>query len=253
MGTPLRFQLPIQYKHYSVWQRQVFQGAAIEDHLRYWKRQLADSPPELHLLTDRPRPAAQTFRGGRQTLVVSKSLIHGLRALSQKSGVTLFMTLLAAFKILLARLTGQYDIVVGAPIAGRDRAEIENLIGLFLNTLVLRTNLSDNPTFHEVLLRVREVTLGAYDHRHVPFEKLLEELQPSRDLSRTPLFQVFVNMYNFEDSELEIPGLIVKPISVLKRLQTSTSLCMFENEMDRLTLPWSTTPIFFSKIECKRC
>lgn len=205
-------ELPIQYKHYSIWQRQVFQDAALEDHLRYWKRQLADSPPELHLPTDRPRPAVQTFRGGRQTLVVPKSLIHGLTALSQKSGVTLFMTLLAAFKILLARLTGQYDIVVGSPIAGRDRPEIENLIGLFLNTLVLRTNLSDNPTFHQLLLRVREVTLGAYDHRDVPFEKLLEELQPSRNLSRTPLFQVFVNMYNFEDSVLELPGLTVKPI-----------------------------------------
>jgi amino acid adenylation domain-containing protein/FkbM family methyltransferase len=205
-------ELPIQYKHYAIWQQKVLRGAGLENHLAYWKQQLGDVPPVLNLPSDRPRPTLHTSRGGRQTLVLPNNLADALRVLSQEAGVTLFMTLLAAFKTLLHRLTGQDDIVVGSPIAGRDRSETEDLIGLFVNTLVLRTNLSGNPTFRELLNRVREVSVGAYDHRDLPFEKLVEELRPQRDLTRTPLFQVFFNMYNFEEPTVGLDGLSVTRI-----------------------------------------
>jgi surfactin family lipopeptide synthetase A len=213
---------PIQYKHYAIWQRKMLQDAALENHLAYWKQQLSDSPPVLQLPTDQPRPPVQTFRGARLGLVVPKPLAVALKALSREAGVTLFMTLLAAFKILLHRLAGQDDIVVGSPIAGRDQSETEDLIGLFLNTLVLRTKLSGNPTFRELLTRVRDVALGAYDHRDLPFEKLVEELKPKRDLSHTPLFQVFFNMYNFKEPKLDLDGLSVR------QLDLSEPISMFD-------------------------
>ncbi len=205
---------PIQYKHYAIWQRQMFADAAFANHLAYWKRQLRDSPPMLNLPTDHPRPLVQSFRGERVALNVSPALVDALKALSREAGVTLFMTLLAAFKVLLSRLSGQEDIVVGSPVAGRERSETEDLIGLFLNTLVLRTDLSGNPTFRQLLTRVREVALGAYDHQDLPFEKLMEELKPGRDLSRTPLFQVFFNLYNFAEAGLDLAGLSVTPFHV---------------------------------------
>ena len=168
----------------------------------------------LELPTDRPRPAVQTYRGARQSLYCCPSpSVTALKALSQREGVTLFMTLLAAFQTLLHRYTGQDDIIVGSPIAGRTRAEIEGLIGFFVNTLVLRTDLSGNPTFRELLGRVREVALGAYAHQDLPFEKLVEELQPERSLSHTPLFQVFFNMLNLQDNRIELPGLAVEVLS----------------------------------------
>ena len=207
-------ELPIQYRDYALWQQKVLQGAMLEDHLAYWRRRLSDSPPVLHLPVDYPRPSVQTFSGASQGLVLPEALADALKALSREIGATLFMTLLAAFKALLHRLTGQDDIVVGSPVAGRDRSETENLIGLFLNTLVLRTSLSGNPTFRELLIRVRDVALGAYDHRDLPFEKLVEELKPKRDLSHAPLFQVFFNMYNFEDPTLDLDGLSVKPLHI---------------------------------------
>ena len=168
----------------------------------------------LELPTDRPRPPSQTFRGQHQSLVLSKTIFRKLQALSQREGVTLFMTLLAAFKVLLHRYTGQDDIVVGTPIAGRDRTEVEGLIGFFLNTLVLRSDFSGNPTFQELLGRVREAALGAYAHQDLPFEKLLEEMKLERDLSRTPLFQVFFNMHNFPDGQMALSGLTVEALSL---------------------------------------
>jgi amino acid adenylation domain-containing protein len=207
--SPL-FELPIQYADFAVWQRQILQGEFLETYLSYWKKQLSGAPAVLELPTDHPRPPTQTFRGAMQSLVLSKTLVESLKTLGQQEGVTSFMILLAAFKILLYRYTGQDDIVIGIPIAGRNRSEIENLIGFFLNTLVLRTDLSGHPTFRELLARVREVALGAYAHQDLPFEKLVEELQPKRDLSRTPLFQVFFNMYNFEEAQLELPGLAIE-------------------------------------------
>ena len=167
-------------------------GRSAGTQLAYWKQQLGDTLPVLELPTDRPRPPVQTFQGARQSLVLPASLAAALRALSQQEGVTLFMTLVAAFQTLLCRYTGQTDLLVGTPIAGRTRVETEGLLGFFVNTLVLRTDLSGNPRFRELLGRVREVTLGAYDHQDLPFEKLVEALQPVRDLSRNPLVQVML-------------------------------------------------------------
>ncbi|MGH7828765.1 MAG: condensation domain-containing protein, partial [Candidatus Binatia bacterium] len=158
-------ELPIQYADFAFWQRQWLQGEVLENQLLYWKKQLEGAPALLNLPTDRPRPAVQSYRGGSRSIELSQELTQGLKALSAQEGVTLFMTLLAAFQTLLHRYTGQNDIVVGSPIANRNRAEIEGLIGFFVNTLVMRTDLSGNPTFKELLTRVRETTLEAYTHQ----------------------------------------------------------------------------------------
>ena len=181
--------LPIQYADFANWQRQWQQGEVFETQLAYWK-QVCQNLPVLQLPTDRTRPPIQTYRGARQSLLLSRSLTEAIKALGQHSGGTLFMTLLAAFKTLLYRYTGQEDILVGSPIAHRNRVETEELIGCLINTLALRTDLSGQPSFRELLSRVREVALGAYTHQGMPFEKLVEELQVERDLSRSPLFQV---------------------------------------------------------------
>jgi amino acid adenylation domain-containing protein len=204
--------LPIQYKHYALWQRETFQGTELNNRLAYWKQRLIGAPPSLNLPSDHPRTPLENRRGGRQSVLLSNSLTENLESLSRKAGVTLFMTFLAAFQTLLHRLTNETDIIVGTPVAGRDRSETEGLIGLFLNSLPLRTDLSGNPTFRELLTRVRDVALGAYDHQDLPFEKLVEELQPERDLTRTPIFQVFINMYNFKEAGLELDRLSVEPI-----------------------------------------
>lgn len=188
-------ELPIQYADFAVWQQARLQGELLERELAYWKAQLADLPM-LQLATDKPRPAAQTFRGAHEPFTIPESLAGELRRLSSREGVTLFMTVLAAFQSLLYRYTGQEDIVVGAPIASRTRAELEGLIGFFVNTLVMRTNLAGGPTFRELLARVQAVALGAYAHQELPFEKLVEELQPERDMSRNPLFQVIFQLFS---------------------------------------------------------
>jgi non-ribosomal peptide synthetase component F len=166
-----------------VWQREWLQGEVLETELSYWREQLGGELPVLELPTDRVRPAVQSYRGAQLAFHLSKDLSQSLHELSRQHGCTLFMTLLAAFQTLLYRYSGQEEIAVGSPIAGRNRVEIEKLIGFFVNTLVLRTDLSGGPTFVELLKRVREVALGAYAHQEVPFEKLVEELQPERDLS----------------------------------------------------------------------
>jgi len=188
--------LPLQYADFAVWQRQWLQGEALEAQLAYWRHQLAGTPPVLTLPTDRPRPAVQTFQGAHYPVLLSKPLTEALTALSRQTGGTLFMTLLAAFAALLHRYTGQHDIVVGSPIANRSRAELEELIGFFVNTLALRLDLSGAPSFLELLRRVREVCLGAYAHQDLPFEKLVEELQPARNLSHNPLVQVMLVLQN---------------------------------------------------------
>jgi len=200
--------LPVQYADYAIWQRDWLQGAVLDKQLSYWREQLKDLPV-LDLSTDRPRPAMQSFRGALIGFDLPESLTKGLEALSQRAGVTLFMTLLAAFQLLLQRYSGQDDIVVGSPIAGRNKVEVEGLIGLFVNTLVLRTDFSGDPTFMELLGRVREVALGAYAHQDLPFDKLVEELQPERDLSRNPLFQVMFILQNAPPAVLDLPG--IKP------------------------------------------
>ncbi|HEX7317734.1 MAG TPA: amino acid adenylation domain-containing protein [Pyrinomonadaceae bacterium] len=207
--SPLE-ELPIQYADFSEWQAEWLRGEVIEKQLDYWRRKLEGAAPVLELPADRPRPPARTFRSASHTLPLSTELSEAVRAFSRRRGVTPFMTLLAAFKVLLGHHTGQEDLVVGSPIAGRNRAETRSLVGCFLNTLVLRTDLSGEPTFEEVLGRVRETTVGAYAHQDLPFERLLAELQTERDLSRTPLFQVFFNMLNLPGGALSLPGLEVE-------------------------------------------
>ena len=183
-------ELPIQYSDYAVWHRERLQGEVLEEQLNYWRDRLAGDQSVLRLPHDRPRPAVQTFKAETINLSLSTSLSDALRELSRREGVTLFITLLAAFKLFLHRYTGQHDIIVGTPKANRDNVETERLIGLFLNMLVLRTDLSGDPTFCELLARVREVTLGAFHHQDVPFDMLVMTLRPERNLSHMPLFQV---------------------------------------------------------------
>jgi amino acid adenylation domain-containing protein len=206
-------ELPIQYADYALWQRDRLQGKALDDLLAYWRGHLAGAPPALELPADRPRPAAQTYRGEKQYPAFPRALYDDLKALAKREGVTLFMLLMAAWKALLFRSTGQADVVVGTTIAGRTRAETEGLVGFFMNTLVLRTDLSDDPPFRELLKRERAVLLGAYEHQEIPFEKLVEEISPVRDLSRSPLVQVML-LLDAPGSPPSLRDLTVTPIEV---------------------------------------
>nr|NIT60074.1 amino acid adenylation domain-containing protein [Fodinibius sp.]NIY28657.1 amino acid adenylation domain-containing protein [Fodinibius sp.] len=202
-------ELSIQYPDYAYWQRQWFRGEVLEKQLSYWKQQLAGPLSVIQLPSDRPRPATQSLRGAYVSRKLAKELTGALTELSQREGVTLFMTILATFKILLYRYSGQSDIIVGSPIAGRNRAETEELIGLFINTLVLRTSLSGDISFRELLKRVREVCLDAYAHQELPVEKLVEELKPERDTGHTPLFQVMFALLNTPLPSLKLSGMAV--------------------------------------------
>ena len=202
--TPNLPELPIQYADFAVWQRQWLSGEVLERQLQYWKEQLGNNPPVLELPTDHSRPVVPTYKGSFVTCEISSNLVEALKDLSRREGVSLYMTLLAAFKILLARYAGQDHVIVGTPIANRNQIDIENLIGFFVNTLVLRTDLSGNPRFDKLLQQIREVTLGAFAHQDVPFEKLVEELQPERDMSRTPLFQVMFSLQNSPMPEMKL-------------------------------------------------
>ena len=206
-------ELPIQYADFAHWQREWLQGEVLETQLTYWKRQLLGASP-LELPTDRPRPAVQTFRGSLQSLLLPTNMGEGLKALSREHGVTLFMTLLAAFNILLQRYTAQDDLIVGTPIANRNRLETEGLIGFFVNTLVIRTDLSGHPTFMELARRVRDVCLGAYAHQDLPFERLVEELHLERNLGRNPLFGVMFVLQNASLQTIGLPGITLSPIEI---------------------------------------
>lgn len=205
--------LEIQYADFSLWQRQRLQGAVLDAQLSYWTEQISDLRV-LELPTDRPRPAVQSYRGARQSYLFSKALSNQLQALSRKHGATTFMTLLAAFQTLLYRYTRQHDITVGSPIAGRARPELEGLIGFFVNMLVLRSDLSGNPAFIDLLARVRKTAFGAYEHQDVPFERLVEALHPERDLSHSPLFQVMFAFQNMPRQSREFPGLTATAMDV---------------------------------------
>ncbi|MET0649873.1 MAG: amino acid adenylation domain-containing protein [Pyrinomonadaceae bacterium] len=207
-------ELPVQYADFAVWQREWLQGEVLEEQLRYWRRQLGGELPVLNLPTDRPRPPVLSYEGADRHFELPEELTERLKTFSRREGVTLFMTLLAAFNALLGRYTGQEEIVIGAPIAGRTRREVEDLIGFFVNTLALRTDLSGRPSFRELLGRVRGATLGAYAHQELPFERLVEELQPGRDLSRNPLFQVMFSLQNAPLEEFTLPGLRVSPVEI---------------------------------------
>ena len=210
--TPALGELTIQYADYAVWQRERLQGERLPAELDYWRKQLAGLEP-LELPTDRPRPPRASYQGARHDFEVPRPLMDQLRQLSRREGTTLHMTLLAAFQTLLARYSGQEDIAVGLPIAGRQHAELEPLIGFFVNTLVLRTDLSGQPTFRELLGRVRRVSLEAYDHQDLPFEKLVEELNPERHLGRNPLFQVMFQLLESAGDELALKDLEVSPLA----------------------------------------
>ncbi|MBF2061118.1 non-ribosomal peptide synthetase [Fischerella thermalis] len=207
-------ELPIQYADWAIWQRQWLQGQVLEEQLNYWQKQLQGNLPVLKLPSDRPRPVVPTYRGSQQSLVLSKPLSDALKDLSKKEGVTLFTLLLTAFNILLCKYTHQDDIIVGTDIANRNRVETEGLIGFLINTLVLRTSLSGNPSFRELLHRVREVMQGAYAHQDLPFEKLVEELNPERTLSQmTPLFQVKFDLQLAQVEPPELSDLTVIPLA----------------------------------------
>ncbi|MBD2013421.1 amino acid adenylation domain-containing protein [Microcoleus sp. FACHB-53] len=217
-------ELPIQYADFAVWQRQWLQEEVLEPQLTYWKRQLGTIPPVLKLSSDRSSTSSST--GKKHSFALSSTLTEALKALSQREGVTLFMTLLAAFKTLLYRYSGQEDIAVGSPIANRNRRETEELIGFFVNTLVLRTDLSGNPSFRDVLRQVREVALGAYAHQDLPFEKLVAELQPERNLGHNPLFQVWFVLQNAPMPTVELPGL------TLNLLEVETGVARYDLKLD---------------------
>src|SRR5262249_25162476 len=184
-------ELPIQYADYAVWQREYLAGGVLEAEVRYWKEQLKDAAM-LELPTDHARPPSARCRGGTERVEIGMQSSEILRMLSRREGATMFMVLMAAFKVVLMRYGGEEDVAVGTVIANRTRREVEGLIGFFVNTLVMRTDLGGNPSFRELIRREREVALGAYGHQEVPFEKLVEEINPKRDLSRSPLFQVMM-------------------------------------------------------------
>ena len=206
--------LLVQYADYAIWQRDVLHGAVLGTELEYWERQLADLTP-LCIPADYPRPAMQTSRGVRKCLSLSKELTDSLKQLSRREGITVFMTLLAAFQLLLSRYSGQDDVVIGSTIAGRSRAETEGLIGFFINALPLRTDLWGDPSFLELLKRVHEVCLGAYTHQDAPFERIVEAINPNRDLSRNPLFQIMFNMADVTERVLQLAGCEVKKESFI--------------------------------------
>ncbi|HYH80409.1 MAG TPA: amino acid adenylation domain-containing protein, partial [Longimicrobium sp.] len=202
-------ELAVQYADYAVWQREQLAGEVLDRQLSYWRERLAGAPEMLELPTDHPRPPVQTYRGAYERIELPGELVERLRTLARSEGATLYMVLLGAFQVLLGKYSGSEDIVVGSAIAGRTRKEIEELIGFFVNTLVLRTDLGGDPGFREVLRRVRYVTLGAYEHQEVPFEKLVAELQPERSLSHSPLFQVMFSLENAEGEGDALQGLNV--------------------------------------------
>lgn len=206
-------ELPIQYSDYVLWQNEWLEGEVLESQLAYWKQQLKGAPPAIDLPTDRPRPPVQTFNGARSPITLSKSLTDSLKLMGRREGASLFMILLAAFKTLLYRYSGQSDIVIGTPIANRHRSEVEGLIGFFANTLALRTDLSVNPSFKDVLNKVRKVALGAYANQDLPFERLVGELNPERQMSRQPLFQVMFVFQNTPSPALETAELTLAPFA----------------------------------------
>src|ERR1041385_4749932 len=208
--SPLH-ELPIQYADFAEWQREKLSGPALNSHLSYWKKQLRGSNGLLELPFDRPRPLVQTYHGGHSSLSLPDKLSNDLRSLTQREGCTLFMTLLAAFQILLYRYSGEPDISVGIPVAGRSRPEVQNLIGFFLNTLVVRSKIDGAATFREFMQQVKETAVGAQAHQDVPFELIVEHVQPERSLTHSPLFQVMFNLLNSPEQPIALPGLDLKP------------------------------------------
>ncbi len=213
--------LPVQHLDYALWQRRHLEGAALENGLAYWREHLAGLPAALDLPTDRPRTAARSGRGGVRRIYLERGLAGELRQVFRRQAPTLFMTLAASFQALLARLSGQGDLAVGVPVAGRGQARLEGVVGFFVNTLVLRADLGARPTFAGLLSRVRDSALGAFTHAEVPFERIVEDLSPKRDLGRTPLFQV---MFTFQEE----PAAITLPALALEGVDLDVGSAKFE-------------------------
>ncbi|MGA9380954.1 MAG: condensation domain-containing protein, partial [Phormidium sp.] len=245
-------KLSLQYADFAYWQREWLQGEILQKQLNYWQQQLADVPPLLELPTDRSRPSMQSYRGSSEFLPVNRNLTQKLKRLSQESGTTLFMTLLAAFTILLSRYSRQEDIVVGSAIANRNRQEIEPLIGFFVNTLALRINLQGNPTFLELLERVKRVTLDAYDHQDLPFEKLVDELGLERSLSHHPLFQVAFGLQNETNEKLETNGLILSKFEWKNTTSLFDLSLIFRETSQGLIGEWEYSTDLFEKTTIQR-
>ncbi|HXM48142.1 MAG TPA: amino acid adenylation domain-containing protein [Pyrinomonadaceae bacterium] len=249
-GVP---DLPIQYADYAIWQRQWLQGDVLERQLSYWRKRLGGDLPVLALPTDRVRPALQSYQGAHLSFELPVEISLRLKRMSQQEGVTMYMILLAAFQLLLFRYSGQNDILVGTVIAGRTRTETEPLIGLFLNTLVMRTDLSGEPTFRELLRRVREICLGAYAHQEVPFEKLVEELQPERGLSRSPVIQVAFGMHNAPLGELKLGELKLSRVTLETDVtRFDLTLWMMEGGGEGLRATWTYSTALFEAETVKR-
>ncbi len=229
-SRPSRPALPVQYGDYAAWQREMLQGELLQKQLQYWRGQLGGMPGALALPTDRLRPAVQTFAGANYRLTLDADTGRRARELARRENSTLYMVLLAAFDVLLWRYSGQKDIVLGTPIANRTREETESLIGFFVNNLVLRTEIEEHRSSRDLLRKVRAITLGAYAHQEIPFEKLVEELNPERDLSRSPLFQVLFTLQNARRRHFSMPGLQVQGIAA-ENLTSKFDLSMFMNEL----------------------
>ncbi len=228
-------ELTLQYADYTVWQREWLQGDVLAQQMTYWKAHLSGAPALLDLPTDYPRPSIQAYHGAHYNFKLSAPLTSALDMLSRKKGVTLYMTLLAAFQTLLLRYSGQPDIVIGTPIAGRMAVALEELIGFFVNTLVMRGDLSGDPTFDELLGQVFEVALDAYANQEVPFEKLVEELQPERNLSYSPLFQVMFILQNAPTHTLKLADLTLTTLEmarVVAKFDLTLMLCQEEGCLD---------------------
>ena len=246
-------ELPIQYADYAVWKREQLQGEVLERQLGYWKKQLAGAKEVLELPTDRPRPLAQTFRGAVETHCIRQETVKALRQISRRERATFFMVLLAAFKTLLYRYSKQDDILVGSPIAGRSQFETEANIGFFVNTLVLRTDLSGNPTFRELLARVRDVVFGAFEHQDLPFEKLVEELHPERNVGQGPLIQVMFVLQNAPSGELKLGELaVVSPLEVSHETSKFDLTLLVEEQENELTVKVEYNVDLFDAATIKR-
>jgi hypothetical protein len=237
--------LDIQYADYALWQREWLQGEVLEEQLDYWRKQLNLAPPVIELPVDRARPAQQSYSGATLSLGLSESLTAALRQMCQRHSATLFMLLLTAFKVLLYRYSGQSDLSVGTPIANRTRKEIEGLIGFFVNTLVLRSQVSGEASFCEVLEQEKELALSAYGHQDLPFEKLVEAMQPERDLSYTPLFQVMFILQNAPMTALQLPGLeLVRLNPYMSTTHFDLTLNMVEEDNHLIALMEYNTDLF---------
>ncbi|HEY7574850.1 MAG TPA: condensation domain-containing protein, partial [Thermoanaerobaculia bacterium] len=250
--APALPDLPIQYADYAAWQARWLTGDTLAAQLSYWKESLSGELPALDLPTDRPRPPSPSYRGADVRRVLPPRLSERVEALSRRENATLFMTLLAAFQVLLSRYCGQTDIPVGTPIAGRHRRETEDLIGFFVNTLVLRADLSDDPAFETLLRRTRDGALGAYAHQDLPFEKLVEELRPERSLSRTPLFQVMFELDNAPGEPLALPGVDVAPMELPDSSAKFDLRLLAIGEGDRLELVFEYATDLFDAATIER-